>query len=79
MSRTGHKIRYNKASPARKLSLFKSANAAHNMLAKGSPEEIEDIILFLLNAQSAWVKGQDIIIDGGMSAMGLTDTLELPA
>ena len=45
----------------------------------GSPEEIADIILFLLSPQSAWIKGQDITIDGGMSAMGMTDMLELPA
>ena len=44
----------------------------------GTPEEIADIILFLISPQSAWIKGQDITIDGGMSAMGITDMMGLP-
>ncbi len=44
----------------------------------GMPEEIADIILFLASPQSAWIKGQDITIDGGMSAMGMTDMMGLP-
>ena len=44
----------------------------------GTPEEIADIILFLISPQSAWIKGQDITIDGGMSAMGMTDMMGLP-
>ena len=43
----------------------------------GNPEEIADIILFLTSPQSAWIKGQDITIDGGMSAMGMTDMMGL--
>ena len=43
----------------------------------GHPEEIADIILFLTSPQSAWIKGQDITIDGGMSAMGMTDMMGL--
>ena len=43
----------------------------------GSPEEIADIILFLISKESAWIKGQDITIDGGMSAMGMTDMMGL--
>jgi hypothetical protein len=35
------------------------------------------VILFLASPQSAWIKGQDITIDGGMSAMGMTDMMEL--
>ncbi len=45
----------------------------------GLPEEIADVILFLLSPDSAWIKGQDIVIDGGMSAMGLSDALGLNA
>ena len=44
----------------------------------GTPEEIADIILFLISPQSAWIKGQDITIDGGMSAMAMTDMMGLP-
>ena len=36
----------------------------------GHPSEIADVILYLASAQSAWIKGQDITIDGGMSAHG---------
>lgn len=43
----------------------------------GHPSEIADVILFLASPQSAWIKGQDITIDGGMSAMGMTDMMEL--
>ncbi|MDJ0639864.1 MAG: SDR family oxidoreductase [Paracoccaceae bacterium] len=43
----------------------------------GSPEEIADVILFLLSPESAWIKGQDIVIDGGMGAMGMSDALGL--
>lgn len=43
----------------------------------GSPEEIADIILFLASPQSSWLKGQDITIDGGMSALAITDMMAL--
>lgn len=43
----------------------------------GHPSEIADVILYLGSPQSAWIKGQDITIDGGMSAMGMTDMLQL--
>ena len=43
----------------------------------GHPSESADVILFLASPQSAWIKGQDITIDGGMSAMGMTDMMEL--
>ena len=43
----------------------------------GHPSEIADVILYLASPQSAWIKGQDITIDGGMSAMGMTDMMEL--
>ena len=43
----------------------------------GHPSEIADVILFLASPQSAWITGQDITIDGGMSAMGMTDMMEL--
>lgn len=43
----------------------------------GQPEEIADVIVFLASAQSAWLKGVDIVIDGGMSAMSQADAMGL--
>ncbi|MEM7257463.1 MAG: SDR family oxidoreductase [Pseudomonadota bacterium] len=44
----------------------------------GTPQEVADVIVFLAGSNSSWIKGQDIVIDGGMGAtvasemMGLT-------
>ncbi|MEM7243371.1 MAG: SDR family oxidoreductase [Pseudomonadota bacterium] len=43
----------------------------------GLPEEIADVIAYLISPQSHWIKGQDIVIDGGMGAMGMTDMMGL--
>lgn len=43
----------------------------------GLPEEVADAIIFLASPESAWIKGQDIVIDGGMSAMATSDALGL--
>lgn len=43
----------------------------------GTANEIADVILFLCSENSQWIKGQDLVIDGGMSAMSQVDTLEL--
>jgi len=43
----------------------------------GKPEEVAEVIVFLASEQSRWVKGQDLVIDGGMSAMLMSDALEL--
>ncbi len=43
----------------------------------GLPEEAADVIVYLASPQSAWIKGQDIVIDGGMSAMAMSDALGL--
>lgn len=45
----------------------------------GTPAEIANVIVFLASPESHWIKGQDIVIDGGMSAMAMTDALELPS
>jgi NAD(P)-dependent dehydrogenase (short-subunit alcohol dehydrogenase family) len=45
----------------------------------GKPEEIARIAAFALSDESAWLKGTDIAIDGGMGAFALTDTLGLQA
>ena len=43
----------------------------------GAVGEIADVIVFLASPASAWIKGQDIVIDGGMSALKLVEMLEL--
>jgi NAD(P)-dependent dehydrogenase (short-subunit alcohol dehydrogenase family) len=43
----------------------------------GTANEIADLIVFLCSENSRWIKGQDLVIDGGMSAMLHVDTLEL--
>ena len=43
----------------------------------GLPQEIADVIVYLVSPESAWIKGQDLVIDGGMSAMAATDQLQL--
>lgn len=55
----------------------KAAKAIARAGRPGKPEEVADVILFLASPQSAWLKGQDIVIDGGMGAMGITDALGL--
>jgi len=43
----------------------------------GHPEEVADLIVFLCSPQSAWLKGMDFGIDGGMSALAQVDQLGL--
>ena len=43
----------------------------------GLPEEIAQVICFLAGPESKWIKGQDIVIDGGMSANAMKDALGL--
>lgn len=43
----------------------------------GLPEEIAEVILFLASPESHWIKGQDIVIDGGMSALAQKDMMGL--
>ncbi len=43
----------------------------------GVPGEIADVIVFLASEQSRWINGQDVVIDGGMSAMIMSDALGL--
>lgn len=53
---------------------------AQNVARVGRPgqaDEIADVIVFLLGPQSAWIKGQDLVIDGGMGALLTTDALGL--
>ena len=41
------------------------------------PSEVADAIMFLASPQSNWLKGIELVIDGGMSAMATTDKLSL--
>ena len=43
----------------------------------GLPEEVADVIVFLASTESNWIKGNDITIDGGMSALMTKDMLGL--
>lgn len=43
----------------------------------GLPEEVADLIVFLASPESGWLKGNDFIIDGGMSALAVVDQLGL--
>ncbi|WP_419910752.1 SDR family oxidoreductase [Hoeflea sp.] len=43
----------------------------------GEPDEIADVICFLASPESRWIKGQDIVIDGGISAMIASDMMAL--
>jgi len=47
-----------------------TANAQRHPLKKiGQPEDIASLACFLLSSQSAWITGQIISIDGGMSSL----------
>ena len=43
----------------------------------GLPEEVADVILYLASPESHWIKGQDIVVDGGMGAMIASDVMGL--
>lgn len=43
----------------------------------GLPSEIADTIIFLASPESAWIKGQDVVIDGGMSAIAMAEAMGL--
>ncbi len=43
----------------------------------GTPGEIAEVILFMASPDSGWIKGQDIVVDGGMGAMAESDSLAL--
>ncbi|MEM9709531.1 MAG: SDR family oxidoreductase [Pseudomonadota bacterium] len=42
-----------------------------------APEEVAAVIAFLASPASHWIKGQNITVDGGMSAMATTDMMGL--
>jgi NAD(P)-dependent dehydrogenase (short-subunit alcohol dehydrogenase family) len=80
-------LRMNSVSPAAVstdiLGDFKAAfgdKVAANIARVGRPgdaHEIADVIAFLASPESGWIKGQDFVIDGGMSALAMSDALGL--
>ncbi|MEP1209017.1 MAG: coniferyl-alcohol dehydrogenase [Rhizobiaceae bacterium] len=42
----------------------------------GTAEEVAALVTFLAQPESNWIKGNDILIDGGMSAMVTADALQ---
>ncbi|WP_298860080.1 SDR family oxidoreductase [uncultured Sulfitobacter sp.] len=45
----------------------------------GNPDEVARVIAFLASEESSWIKGEDILVDGGVSAMVTSIALGLPA
>ncbi len=45
----------------------------------GRPEEIADLIVFLAGPESGWIRGTDVTIDGGVSAMVAAEKLRFGA
>ncbi|MEM6988595.1 MAG: coniferyl-alcohol dehydrogenase [Pseudomonadota bacterium] len=43
----------------------------------GEPDEVASVIVFLASPESRWIKGQDIVIDGGMGALAVSDMMSL--
>ena len=43
----------------------------------GRPSEVAEVIAFLASPESHWIKGQDIVVDGGMGALATADVLGL--
>lgn len=55
----------------------RAKNAVRRAGRPGQPEEIADVICFLASPESRWLKGLDIVIDGGISAMVTSDVMGL--
>ena len=56
------------------------AQVAQTMARTGrpaTPDEVADVTVFLARPESHWIKGQDIIVDGGISALVACDTMGL--
>lgn len=45
------------------------ADARHPLQRNGSPEDIAAAIAFLLSAESSWITGQVLHVDGGLSSL----------
>ncbi len=54
--------RYNEVLPYNYLEKVKQNNVFHEIC---KPEDIADVVMFLLSSRSYWIQGQNIIVDGG--------------
>ena len=54
----------------------KAADTIARVGRPGTPEEIAEVICFLVAPESRWINGQDIVVDGGMAAMLASDGLK---
>ena len=43
----------------------------------GRPDEIAHLAAFLLSSKSSWMRGSDVVIDGGMTAFNGADSMDL--
>jgi len=53
---------------------------ARNVARVGRPGmagEVADVIVYMASPESGWLKGIDVCVDGGMSAIGQSDAMEL--
>ena len=55
----------------------KVANNPKRVGRAGTADEVADVIVFLSRPESHWVRGNDVVIDGGMSAMITAEKLGL--
>jgi len=55
----------------------KVANNLKRVGRPGTADEVANLIVFLAGSESHWVRGNDIVIDGGMSAMAASEMLGL--
>ncbi|WP_172293096.1 SDR family oxidoreductase [Pseudoruegeria sp. HB172150] len=61
-----------------KLALGDRADSSLKLIGRaGSPQEIAALIRFLASPESGWIRGQNITVDGGITALTLTDSLGL--
>jgi len=60
-----------------KVFLKERAAQANRAGRAGTADEIAHVIAFLAGPNSGWIRGQHIYADGGVSAMGFSDTLGL--
>jgi len=49
--------------------MLKASAAMHPLGRIGRPEEVADVVTWLVSGESAWVTGQVIGVDGGLSSL----------
>jgi len=45
----------------------------------GTPDEVADVVVFLVRPESAWIRGVDLEVDGGLAAQLEIEKLPIPA